>query len=68
MYSAQQNDSRESAALYQAAAALRDAESGNRVQAGAEANAAVKDCFYFTDLLTNNATFYAELAVKPIDV
>jgi DNA-binding winged helix-turn-helix (wHTH) protein/tetratricopeptide (TPR) repeat protein len=39
---ARQNDAKESAAAYQAAAALRDVESGNREQARAEANAAVK--------------------------
>jgi DNA-binding winged helix-turn-helix (wHTH) protein/tetratricopeptide (TPR) repeat protein len=36
------NDAKEAAATYQAAAALRDAESGNRRQAVAEANAAVE--------------------------
>jgi tetratricopeptide (TPR) repeat protein/predicted Ser/Thr protein kinase len=42
MDSAQRNDAKESAAAYQAAAALREAEAGNREQARAEANAAVK--------------------------
>jgi serine/threonine protein kinase/tetratricopeptide (TPR) repeat protein len=42
MDSAQHNDAKESAAVYQAAAALREVESGNREQARAEANAAVK--------------------------
>jgi tetratricopeptide (TPR) repeat protein len=42
MDSAQHNDAKESAAAYQAAAALREAESGNREQARAEAHAAVK--------------------------
>src|SRR5664279_2464881 len=42
MDSAQRNDAKESAASYQAAAALREVESGNREQARAEANAAVK--------------------------
>ncbi len=42
MESAQHNDAKESAAAYQAAAALREVESGNREQARAEANAAVK--------------------------
>jgi tetratricopeptide (TPR) repeat protein/tRNA A-37 threonylcarbamoyl transferase component Bud32 len=42
MDSAQHNDARESAASYQAAAALREVESGNREQARAEANAALK--------------------------
>ena len=42
MDSAQHNDARETAAAYQAAAALREVESGNREQARAEANAAVK--------------------------
>jgi DNA-binding winged helix-turn-helix (wHTH) protein/tetratricopeptide (TPR) repeat protein len=42
MDSAQHNDARERAAGYQAAAALREVESGNRKQARAEANAAVK--------------------------
>ena len=42
MDSARQNDAKESAAAYQAAAALREVESGNREQARAEANAAVK--------------------------
>jgi hypothetical protein len=41
MASAQRNDAKETAAGYQAAAALRDVESGNRKQARAEANAAV---------------------------
>jgi len=40
--SAQHNDAKESAAMYQAAAALREVESGNREQARADANAAVK--------------------------
>ena len=39
--SAQRNDAKETAAGYQAAAALRDVESGNRKQARAEANAAL---------------------------
>ncbi len=42
MDSAQRNDAKEAAAGYQAAAALREAESGNREQARAEAHAAVK--------------------------
>jgi serine/threonine protein kinase/tetratricopeptide (TPR) repeat protein len=42
MDSAQRNDAKESAAAYQAAAALREAETGNREQARAEATAAVK--------------------------
>ncbi len=42
MDSARHNDARESAAAYQAAAALREAEAGNREQARAEAHAAVK--------------------------
>jgi len=42
MDSAEHNDAKESAAAYQAAAALRDVESGNRPQARAEANAALK--------------------------
>jgi eukaryotic-like serine/threonine-protein kinase len=42
MDSAQHNDAKEAAAMYQAAAALREAESGNREQARAEADAAVK--------------------------
>jgi tetratricopeptide (TPR) repeat protein len=42
MDSAQHNDAKESAAAYQAAAALREAESGNREQARTEAHAAVK--------------------------
>jgi tetratricopeptide (TPR) repeat protein len=42
MDSAQRNDAKESAAEYQAAAALREVESGNREQARAEANAALK--------------------------
>jgi tetratricopeptide (TPR) repeat protein len=40
--SAQHNDAKESAAMYQAAAGLREAESGNREQARANVNAAVK--------------------------
>jgi tetratricopeptide (TPR) repeat protein len=40
--SAQHNDAKESAAAYQATAALREAEAGNREQARAEANAALK--------------------------
>ncbi len=40
--SAQRNDAKESAAAYQAAAALRDVESGNRELARAEAKAALK--------------------------
>ena len=42
MDSAQHNDAKETAATYQAAAALREVESGNREQARADANAAVK--------------------------
>jgi predicted Zn-dependent protease len=42
MDSAQHNDAKEAAAAYQAAAALREVGSGNREQARAEANAAVK--------------------------
>jgi serine/threonine protein kinase/predicted Zn-dependent protease len=42
MDSAQHNDAKERAAAYQAAAALREVESGNRAQARAEANAAMK--------------------------
>jgi tetratricopeptide (TPR) repeat protein len=42
MDSAQHNDAKESAAGYQAAAALREVESGNREQARADANAALK--------------------------
>ena len=42
MDSAQHNDAKEAAAAYQAAAALREAEAGNREQARAEAHAAVK--------------------------
>jgi tetratricopeptide (TPR) repeat protein len=42
MESAQHNDAKESAAGYQAEAALREVESGNREQARAEANAALK--------------------------
>jgi predicted Zn-dependent protease len=42
MDSAQHNDAKESAAAYQAAAALREVESGNREQARADANAALK--------------------------
>ncbi len=42
MDSAQRNDAKETAAGYQAAAALRDVESGNREQARADANAALK--------------------------
>ena len=42
MDSAQHNDVKERAAGYQAAAALREVESGNRKQARADANAAVK--------------------------
>ena len=42
MQSAQRNDARETAAFYQAQAALRDVESGYQEQARAEANAAVK--------------------------
>ncbi len=42
MDSAQHHDAKEVAAAYQAAAALREVESGNREQARAEANAALK--------------------------
>jgi tetratricopeptide (TPR) repeat protein len=42
MDSARHNDAKERAAAYQAAAALREVESGNREQARAEANAALK--------------------------
>ena len=42
MDSAQRNEAKESAAAYQAAAALREVESGNREEARAEANAALK--------------------------
>ncbi len=42
MDSAQHNDAKETAASYQAEAALRDVESGNRQQARAEANAALE--------------------------
>ena len=42
MDSAQHNDAKETAAGYQAAAALREVESGNREQARADADAAVK--------------------------
>ena len=42
MDSAQHNDAKEAAAAYEAAAALREVESGNREQARAEANAALK--------------------------
>jgi tetratricopeptide (TPR) repeat protein len=42
MESAQHNDAKESAATYQAEATLLEVESGNRQQARAEANAAVK--------------------------
>jgi predicted Zn-dependent protease len=42
MDSAESNEAKESAAAYQAAAALREVESGNREQARAEANAALK--------------------------
>jgi len=42
MDSAQHNDAKESAATYQAGAALCEVESGNREQARAEANAALK--------------------------
>jgi DNA-binding winged helix-turn-helix (wHTH) protein/tetratricopeptide (TPR) repeat protein len=42
MDSALHNDAKESAATYQAAAALREVESGNRKRARAEADAAVK--------------------------
>jgi serine/threonine protein kinase/Flp pilus assembly protein TadD len=42
MDSAQHNDAKETAAAYQAAAALREVEAGNREQARAEADAALK--------------------------
>jgi serine/threonine protein kinase len=42
MDSAEKNDAKESAAGYQAAAALREAEAGHREQARADANAALK--------------------------
>ena len=42
MESAERNDAKETAAAYQAVAALREVESGNREQARAEANAALK--------------------------
>jgi hypothetical protein len=42
MDSAQRNDAKETAAAYQAEAALREVEAGNREQARAEAHAAVK--------------------------
>jgi tetratricopeptide (TPR) repeat protein len=42
MDSAEHNDAKESAASYQVAAALREVESGNREQARADANAALK--------------------------
>jgi tetratricopeptide (TPR) repeat protein len=42
MDSAQHNDAKETAAAYQAEAALREVESGNRDQARADANAALK--------------------------
>jgi tetratricopeptide (TPR) repeat protein len=42
MESAQHNDAKETAAAYQAAAALREVESGNREHARADANAAMK--------------------------
>src|SRR5208283_6058400 len=42
MDSAGRNDANEAAAMYQAAAALREVEAGNREQARAQANAAVK--------------------------
>jgi eukaryotic-like serine/threonine-protein kinase len=42
MDSAQHNDAKETAAAYQAAAALREVEAGNREQARADANAALK--------------------------
>ncbi len=42
MDSAQHNDAKETAATYQAAAALREVGSGNRVQARAEADSALK--------------------------
>jgi predicted Zn-dependent protease len=42
MNSAEHNDAKETAAAYQAAAALREVESGNREQAQADANGALK--------------------------
>jgi hypothetical protein len=42
MDSAQRNDAKESAATYQAEAAVREVEAGNREQARADANAALK--------------------------
>ena len=42
MDSAQHNDAKETAAIYQAEAALREVEAGNRQQARADANAALK--------------------------
>src|SRR5271157_848159 len=42
MDSAQHNDAKEAAATYQAAAALREVEAGNREQARADADAAIK--------------------------
>jgi eukaryotic-like serine/threonine-protein kinase len=42
MDAAEQNDAKEAAAMYQAATALREVESGNREQARADAKAAVK--------------------------
>src|SRR5271157_1404732 len=42
MDSAQRNDAKETAAMYQAAAALREVEAGNRKQALADADAALK--------------------------
>jgi predicted Zn-dependent protease len=42
MDSAERNEAKEAVAAYQAAAALREVESGNRERARAEANAAVK--------------------------
>jgi len=42
MNSAEKNDAKESAASYQAAAALREVEAGNREQARADSNAALK--------------------------
>ena len=42
MDSAEHNDAKESAANYQASAAVREVESGNRAQARSEANAALK--------------------------
>jgi len=42
MDSAQHNDAKENAAAYQAVAALREVEAGNRVEAHAEADAALK--------------------------